>query len=57
MAWKIHFVDKTRLRVADNIRTLDSGWLSVWNDDDSERDKNLTRYPAHRISKIEKVIG
>ena len=57
MAWKIHFVDKTRLRVADNIRTQDSGWLFAWNDDDSERDKNLTRYPAHRISKIEKVVG
>ena len=54
MAWKIHLKGEPKKVIYDQIR-INEGWVNCWDEDDDI--KELTKYPAHRISKIERVVG
>ena len=57
MAWKIHLKGEPKKVIYDKIR-VNEGWVNCWDtDEDGYVQKELTKYPSWRITKIEKVVG
>ena len=57
MAWKIHLKGEPKKVIYDQIR-INEGWVTCWHTVKYGYDeKELTKYPSWRITKIEKVVG
>ena len=57
MAWKIHLKGEQKKVIYDQIR-IKEGWVNCWQtDEDGYGQKELTKYPSWRITKIERVVG